>query len=324
MDSQNNRKKKSQRIGRYLLILSGLPILLTIAILVSLIIKANPLVERFTLRALITGVTWKPMQDLFGFLPFILGTIWVTVVGVCLSIPVSFFTTIYLTEYAPQAIKFTIRPLLDILASIPSVVYGLWGVLAIVPWVEKSLAPFLSSQFGFFPIFSSENPTGFSIISGGIVLAVMITPFIIALSSEILTNIPRGLREASLSLGTTRWETIHMVLLPKVLPGLIAAIVLGASRAVGETMAVLMVIGNVPQIPKSIFDAAYTLPALIANNYGEMMSIPMYDSALMGAALILLVIILFFNILSQLILRKFVNTKAVLWNGNGIEDTSLN
>ena len=158
----------------------------------------------------------------------------------------------------------------------------------------------------------------------GIVLAVMITPFIIALSSEILTNIPMGLREASLSLGATRWETIHLVLLPKALPGLIAAIVLGASRAVGETMAVLMVIGNVPQIPKIRFDAAYTLPALIANNYGEMMSIPMYDAALMGAALILLIIILFFNIVSQLILRKFVNTKVVIWQGNGIEDTSLN
>ena len=324
MATQNKRRKQNQRVGRLLQIVSTLPILLAVAILISLIFKSYPLIERYTIKSLITGTIWKPMQGLFGFWPFILGTIWVTAVGVGLSIPICFFTTIYLTEYARSSIKIAIKPLLDILAAIPSVVYGLWGVIAIVPWVEKSLAPFLSSRFSFLPIFTSSNPTGFSIIAGGIVLAVMITPFIIAVSSEIMSNIPHGLREASLSLGTTRWETIRFVLLPKVLPGLIAAIVLGASRAVGETMAVLMVVGNVPQIPKSIFDAAYPLPALIANNYGEMMSIPMYDAALMGAALILLVIILVFNILSQLILKRFINERAAIWKRNGTEETFLN
>jgi phosphate transport system permease protein len=324
MATQNKRRNQNQQVGRLLRIVSTLPILLAVAIIISLIIKSYPLIERYTIKSLITGTIWKPMQGLFGFWPFILGTIWVTTVGVGLSIPICFFTTIYLTEYARSSIKIAIKPLLDILAAIPSVVYGLWGVIAIVPWVEKSLAPFLSSRFSFLPIFTSSNPTGFSIIAGGIVLAVMITPFIIAVSSEIMSNIPHGLREASLSLGTTRWETIRFVLLPKVLPGLIAAIVLGASRAVGETMAVLMVVGNVAQIPKSIFDAAYPLPALIANNYGEMMSIPMYDAALMGAALILLVIILVFNIMSQLILKRFINEKAAIWKRNGTEETFLN
>ena len=324
MATQENRKKHNQRVGRFLYIISILPMLLAVAILIALIIKSYPLIEKFSIKSLITGTEWKPMQGLFGFWPFILGTIWVTAVGVGLSIPICFFTTVYLTEYARPTIKIAVKPLLDILAAIPSVVYGVWGMIAIVPWVEKSLAPFLSSNFGFLPIFTSSNPTGFSIIAGGIVLAVMITPFIIAVSSEVLSNIPQGLREASLSLGSTRWETIRFVLLPRVIPGLIAAIVLGASRAVGETIAVLMVVGNVPQIPKSIFDAAYPLPALIANNYGEMMSIPMYDAALMGAALILLIIILVFNIMSQLILRRFANGKATPWKRNGIEETFLN
>jgi phosphate transport system permease protein len=324
MATQDTRKKQNQRVGRILYTISILPILLAVAILISLIIKSYPLIARYKIWPLITGTIWKPMQGLFGYWPFILGTFWVTVVGVGISIPICFFTTIYLTEYAHSPIKKAFKPLLDILAAIPSVVYGVWGMIAIVPWVEKSLSPFLSSNFGFLPIFISSNPTGFSIIAGGIVLAVMITPFIIAISSEVMSSIPQGLREASLSLGSTRWETIRYVLLPKVVPGLIAAVVLGASRAVGETMAVLMVVGNMAQIPKSIFDAAYPLPALIANNYGEMMSIPMYDAALMGAALILLIIILVFNIVSQLILRRFTNEKATIWKRNGTEETLLN
>jgi phosphate transport system permease protein len=127
----------------------------------------------------------------------------------------------------------------------------------------------------------------------------------------VMTNVPTGLKHASLALGTTRWQTIRWVVLPQSLPGIVAGIVLGASRALGETMAVLMVVGNVPQVPHSLLDAAYPLPALIANNYGEMMSIPLYDSALMGAALILLVIILVFNIASTLVLRRVLGREWV-------------
>jgi phosphate transport system permease protein len=310
MTNQNLRIKHNQRVGKFLYAFSAFPIMLTFAILLSLIYKSYPLLQENSLMSLIMGVVWKPMQGLFGFWPFIVGTFWVTAVGVGLAIPVCFFTTIYLTEYARPSINMMVKPVLDILAAIPSVVIGVWGMIAIVPWVEKSLSPFLSSKLGFIPVFTSSNPTGFSIMAGGIVLAVMIIPFIIAVSSEVMASVPQGLRQASLALGSTRWETIRFVLLPRVIPGIIAAIVLGASRAVGETMAVLMVVGNVPQLPNSVFDAAYPLPALIANNYGEMMSIPMYDAALMGAALILLVIILIFNIISQVVLKQFTNGKS--------------
>jgi phosphate transport system permease protein len=221
-----------------------------------------------------------------------------------ISIPISLLTSIYLAEYARKTTRMLIKPVLDILAGIPSVVYGLWGVLVIVPWIQDSLIPFAHKHLSAIPLFATKNPTGYGILAGGIVLAVMVVPFIVSVSFEVMQTVPTGLHEASLAVGATRWQTVRYVIIPKTYPGLIAGVVLGTSRALGETMAVMMVVGNVPNLPKSIFDAAYPLPALIANNYGEMMSIPMYDSALLGAALLLLVIVLLFNIASTLILRR--------------------
>jgi len=197
------------------------------------------------------------------------------------------------------------------LAAIPSVVYGVWGLLAIVPWVQGHFKPFLTRWLGFLPLFSSDNPTGYGILAGGIVLAVMVIPFIVAVTFEVMRTVPDGYREAALAVGATRWQTIKSAVIPQVLPGIIAGVVLGASRALGETMAVLMVVGNVPTLPSSIFDTAYPLPALIANNYGEMLSIPLYDAALLGAALMLLIIVLFFNVLSTLVLNRLTRRSMV-------------
>jgi phosphate transport system permease protein len=194
---------------------------------------------------------------------------------------------------------------MDLLAGIPSVVYGVWGVVAIVPFVQR-LGPVISGSLGFIPLFRDTNPTGFSILAGGIVLAVMVAPFIIAVTYEVMRTVPAGAREASLALGATRWQTIRYAVIPQTLTGIGAGVVLGASRALGETMAVLMVVGNVIKIPSSIFDPAYPLPALIANNYGEMMSIPMYDAALLTSALVLLLIVLFFNLFSAMTLRRIL------------------
>jgi phosphate transport system permease protein len=213
---------------------------------------------------------------------------------------------LYLSEYAGSKMRGMMKPLLDILAAIPSVVYGVWGLLAIVPFVQQTASPLLNQLLGFIPLFHSHNPTGFSVLAAGLVLAVMVTPVVVAVTYEVLQTVPQGLREASLAMGATRWQTIKHAVLPKALPGVIAAIVLGFSRAFGETIAVMMVVGNVTQSPTSIFDPAYPLPALIANNYGEMMSIPMYDAALMGAALILLLVILAFNLVAVLALRQAV------------------
>jgi phosphate transport system permease protein len=260
------------------------------------------------LAKLLAGDTWLPNQGLFGFYPFIIGTFWVTAVALVLSVPPCLLTAIFLSEYARPRLRAIMKPLLDILAAIPSVVYGVWGMIAIVPLV-KSIGPKLSSVFGFLPFLKSNNPTGFSILAGGIVLAVMIAPLVIAITYEVLRTVPDGFREASLAVGANKWETIKYAVIPKTTSGIIAGIVLSASRALGETMAVLMVVGNVPKVPNSIFDPAYPLPALIANNYGEMLSIPLYKSALMMAALILLVIVLIFNILATVLLRR-INSRV--------------
>jgi phosphate transport system permease protein len=282
--------------------LAAIPLVFLLAMLGLLVYRSYPILQSTSIWSLLTGQTWLPSKGYFGFLPFIIGTVWVTVVSMILAVPPCLLTAIYLSEYARPTIRAVMKPLLDLLAAIPSVVYGVWGVIAIVPLVEK-LTPLLSQYLGGIPLFASNNPTGYGILAGGIVLAMMVAPFIIAVSFEILHTVPDGYRQASLAVGATHWETVKHAVLPKARSGLMAGVVLGASRAIGETMAVLMVVGNVAKIPTSIFDPAYPLPALIANNYGEMLSIPLYDSALMTAALILLVVVIVINVLARLVLR---------------------
>ena len=267
--------------------------LLVFLIALGLFLRSRPILTMKPLSQLLFSTSWHPLRGDFGFFPFIMGTLWVTGVAVVIAIPLCLLTAIFLSEYAPAWIKEWTSPLIDLLAGIPSVIYGIWGVLVIVPMIKNHLAPF-------FGRFSS----GYSILAGGIVLADMIFPVIIHVTVEVFRTLPHELREASWALGATRWQTIKYVVLRKAMPGVIAAIVLGFSRAFGETMAVLMVAGNVARMPGSVFDPAYPLPALIANNYGEMLSVPLYDSALLLASLILLFVVLGFNILSRFILIR--------------------
>jgi phosphate transport system permease protein len=303
------RTRQDQNARRTLSVLTLLPIALVVIVTAALLVRAWPVIGTRSLAQTVLGRVWKPEQGLFGFWPFIAGTAWVTGVAMVLSIVPCVLVALYLSEYARSATRALAKPVLDLLAAIPPVVYGVWGLLAIVPLVEDYLAPFAKRWLSKIPIFAANQPTGFSILAGGIVLAVMVAPFIISVIYEILETVPDDLRHASLAVGATRWQTIRGVVLPKVLPGIIAGIVLGASRALGETIAVLMVVGNVVRIPGSVFDAAYPLPALIANNYGDMMSIPLYDAALLGAALVLLVVILGFNIISTLVLQRVLGSR---------------
>jgi len=289
---------------KILLLVSLFPIILVLLIIIALAYRSQPILTHASLWDLVTGKIWKPLQGNFGFLPFILGTVMVTCLSLVLAVPPSLFAAIYLAEYSNARLRALMKPLLDLLAAIPSVVYGIWGVLAIVPLIQNHILPFVNQYLPFIPLLSSHNPTGYGIFAGGVVLAVMIAPFIVNITFEVMHSVPDCYREASLAMGSTRWQMVKSAVIPQVIPGILAGIVLGASRALGETMAVLMVVGNVAQIPKSIFDAAYPLPALIANNYGEMMSIPLYDAALLGAALMLLLIILLFNIISTTILYR--------------------
>lgn len=266
---------------------------LLLAIFLGLLWKSRSILALKPLGELLTSSAWAPSQGNFGFLPFILGTVWVTLIAIAIAAPFCVLTGIYLSEYAHTRFREFFRPIIDLLAGIPSVIYGLWGVLLIVPFIKKHLAPWC----GF-------TTTGYTVLAGGIVLAVMIAPVIINITMEVLRSIPRETREASLSLGATKWQAVKTVAFRRGLTGILAGVVLAISRAFGETMAVLMVAGNVPAIPRTLFDAGYPLPALIANSYGEMLTIPQFESALMFASLILMVIVFIFNILSRFILIK--------------------
>jgi phosphate transport system permease protein len=257
----------------------------------GLFLRSQAILWTKPLSELLFSSSWYPLKGKFGLLPFIMGTLWVTGIAAFIAVPLSLLSAIYLSEYAHGVVLKIIKPLIDLLAGIPSVVFGLWGVLVIVPFVKNILSP------PFTPYSS-----GYTLVTGGIVLAIMIVPVMTHVMLEVFQSISKELREAAFSLGATKWETIKLVVLRKARPGIIAAIILGFSRAFGETMAVMMVCGNVAKVPVSLFDPGYPLPALIANNYGEMLSIPLYDSALLLASFILFIVILVFNALSRIIL----------------------
>jgi phosphate transport system permease protein len=300
------RLQQDRRAQRALSILILMPVLLIVIMTFALLVRAWPVLGTRPLAETILKSAWKPEDGAFGYLPFIAGTTWVTIVGMILAVGPCVLVALYLSEYAHSATRAFAKPILDLLAAIPPVVYGAWGLLAVVPFVQHTLEPLSKRWLNNIPVFSVNQPTGFTILTGGIVLAVMVAPFIISVLYEIFATVPQDLRHAALAVGATRWQTIRGVVIPRVLPGIVAGIVLGATRALGETMAVLMVVGNVIRMPTSIFDPAYPLAVLIANNYGDMMSIPLYDAALLGAALILLVVILIFNILSTLVLQRLL------------------
>jgi phosphate transport system permease protein len=300
------RKVKNRYAQRGMGFLTLIASMLVPLITLALFMRAWPILSSRPLKELLFSADWHPLQNYFGFYPFIMGTLWVTALAMIITIPPSLLTSIYLAEYASERTRSSIKTIIDLLAGIPSVVYGIWGMLTIVPFVGRYLAPTFDQFLGFIPIFRNDNPTGFGLLAGGLVLSVMVFPSISAVAEEVISAVPQGLREASLALGATRWQTVRRVVLRHAWPGVLAALILGFSRAFGETMAALMVVGNVPKVPHSIFDAAYPLTALIANNYGEMMSIPLYDAALLAGALILLLIVLFFNIVSRLVLVKLV------------------
>jgi len=271
-----------------LIFINAVAVLITIV----LIIKAQPILTSTSLAKLLLSSDWHPLQGRFGFYPFIISTLEVTAIAMMISIPVCLLSAIYLSEYANSRFREFARFVIDILAGIPSIIYGLCGVIVVVPFVRA-----VGNVLGY-------ATTGYSLLAGGLILAVMVAPFIISLSLEVLRMIPIEARENTLALGTTKWESVRHVILKSARRGIFVAIILGFARAFGETIAVLMVVGNVPKVPASVFDPAYPLPALIANNYGEMMSIPLYDSALLLAALILLIVVGGFSMMAHLILLR--------------------
>jgi phosphate transport system permease protein len=272
----------------------GVVIILPFLLAAGLFVKSTGLIESDKLLHLLVSKDWHPLKGHFGFAPFIVSSLAITFVSIVLAAPICILSAIHLVYFAPRWVFKLMRPVIDILAGIPSVIFGVWGILVIVPLVSKHIAPLFN-----------VNTSGYNILSASLVLSVMIIPFILNMLIEVFKIVPHELHEAALSLGTTPWEAIRKVLIRQARPGIISAVSLGVSRAFGETMAVLMLAGNVTIIPKGIFQPAYPLPALIANNYGEMLSIPLYDSALMFAAFILFVIVLMFNLFSRVAITRY-------------------
>src|SRR5215213_8262956 len=240
----------------------------------------------------LTGREWNPVRHEFGALPFIYGTVMSSIIALVIAVPLSLGVAIFLVEQAPRRIARPIGFLVELLASIPSVVYGLWGIFVLAPFLRSTAEPFLGRVFGWLPLFRG-TPTGIGLFTGGIILAIMITPIISAVVRDVLSAVPVSQREASLALGATRWETTRVVL-ANASSGIAGAIILGLGRAIGETMAVTMVIGNRAEISASLFKPSYTIASVIANEFTEATG-DLYLSALVELGLVLFLVTFLVN-----------------------------
>jgi len=289
------RRKLRDLIGsKVMLIITIFVAFLFFLILFTLITGSIYIVEDQSITELLFSSTWKPRSGGFGLFGVIIGTIIVTSISMIISVPISLLTAVYIVEYAPKKVRKIIRPFIDVLAGVPSVVYGLCAFIVFVPLVRDVIAPF----------FGELNSSGFSIFTASLILSIMVFPIIISLCVESFNAVPIELKEASLSVGATKWETVKKVIFRASGPGVISAILLGFGRAFGETIAVSMVIGNQEKIPSSLFSQGQTLASIIAQNYIDVMSLPKLESALIFVGLILFIVVLIFNILGFLILKK--------------------
>jgi phosphate transport system permease protein len=287
------------KIFRTILLVAAATILLIVAaIFVMMAISAVPTLERFGFGFLI-GSDWKPAQESFGALPFIWGTVVSSLIALLLSVPISLGIAIFLVEQAPVRLARPIAFMVELLAAIPSVVYGLWGVFVLAPFIRNYLGPVLQDYLGFIPLFQGRL-TGIGMLTAAIILALMITPIITAVVRDVLEAVPTTQREAALALGATKWETTRIVL-GNAASGIAGAIVLGLGRAIGETMAVTMVIGNSPQITASLFEPANTIASLLAANFAEATD-KIYLSALIEIGLVLFLVTFVVNALAKLLI----------------------
>src|SRR5580658_816699 len=280
---------------------------LTIFVLVLLIgfelFKGSKLsIQKFGWQFLVSS-DWDPGNDVYGALPFIFGTLVSSAIALIIAVPISVATAVYLTELAPQWLRQPLTMFIELLAAVPSVILGLWGIFVMVPFLRDYFFPLLQKYLGFLPLF--KGPIyGVSMLAGGIIVAIMIIPIITSVSREILRSVPGLQREAAYALGATRWEVTRIAVLSYARKGLFGAVILGLGRALGETMAVTMVIGNRPDIVASLLQPGYTLASVIANEFNEATG-DLYPSALFEIGLVLLGVTVLVNIFAQLLLKTF-------------------
>ncbi len=294
------RKDRSDIIFRRVLAVFPLLILILVGgILFKLVTASSLSIQKFGFTFLFTR-TWDPVFENFGALPFIYGTLLSSFVALLIAIPIGLGTAIFLAEYAPYGVQRVFSSLIDLLAAIPSVIYGLWGIFVLVPIMRTNVQPFLGKYLGFLPFFQGPN-YGVGVLSASVILAIMIVPFIISVSREVILAVPQVYKEAAYAMGSTRWEAIQTIILSYGKPGIVGGIILALGRAIGETMAVTMIIGNNVKISASLFSPGYTLASVIANEFAEA-SDKLYLSSLIEIGLVLLFVSIVVNSLARLLI----------------------
>lgn len=305
-------KKREEHFGDrlFLWILRGVAVavlLLLAAIAIEVFDVASPAFRKFGAGFLLSN-NWDPVNEEFGALAFIYGTVVSSLIALCIAVPISVGAALFLTEIALEGLSKPVSFLIEMLAAIPSVIYGLWGIFVLAPWMRTTLQPWLGEHLGFIPLFSGPG-YGVGMLTAGIILAIMITPTISAICREVFNAVPQIQREAALALGATRWEMIRTAVLKSSGLGIFGAVILGLGRALGETMAVTMVIGNRPEISSSLFAPAHTMASVIANEYAEAAG-DMHLSALAAVGFSLFVVSFLINFIARLLLFRPVSGRS--------------
>jgi phosphate transport system permease protein len=296
------RRQHSDALFRGLLVLMAVVLPLLLCFLVwELWTGARPAVGAFGL-GFITSSAWDPVAEQFGALPLIYGTLLSSLIALFIAVPLSLGVAIFLTEFAPRKLRQPVAFVIGLLAAIPSVVYGLWGIFVMIPLLRSTVYPLLQHALGFLPFFNGPI-YGPSMLSAGIILAIMVMPYIMSVSREVLLAVPDTQREAALALGATRWEAVRTAVLPYARSGIVGAIILGLGRALGETMAVTMLIGNRHDIAASLFAPGYTMAAVIANEFAEAVG-DMHLAALAYVALVLFGVTVLVNAGARLLIWR--------------------
>lgn len=290
-----------------LLLLALLLPLLLVAIVGGLVAGAWPAIKEFRLGFLTRSI-WDPVTGQFGALPLIFGTVYSSLVAMAIAVPLALGAAIFLTEFAPRRIRGPVGTLIELLAGVPSVIYGLWGLYVLIPLLRDVLWPVAKPVLHWLPFFSGPF-YGPSVLAGGVILAVMVLPYVAAVSREVLLAVPPAQREAALALGATRWEAVWTVVLPYGRAGIFGAVVLGLGRAMGETMAVTMLIGNRHEISLSLVQPGYTIAAAIANEFAEAVS-TMHLAALVYCGLVLFVITVVVNAAARWLIWRVARGSA--------------
>ncbi len=298
------QRKFGDRAFRWFTLLMALSVFVLVVLIgVKLAGGSQIALHKFGWRFLIS-TDWDPVNEKFGALPFIYGTLVSSFIALLIAVPLSIATAVFLTELAPLWMRQPLTIFIELLAAVPSVILGLWGIFVMVPWLRDHLCPWLKGTFGYLVVFSGPIGSGYCMLAGGIIIAIMILPIITSVSREILRSVPGLQREAAYALGATRWEVTRLAVLSYAKRGLFGAVILGLGRALGETMAVTMVIGNTPQLTARLFAPGYTLASVVANEFNEATG-DTYRSSLFELGLVLLGVTVLVNALAQLLLKTF-------------------